>query len=252
MILAAGLGTRLRPLTDVGPKALVEVGGITLLERTIRRLAETGCDRVVLNLHHHADRVVGYLEEHAQADTDSAARNFRWHGTQVVVSREVDAPLQTGGGILHAAALFRPGEAILVHNVDVISDVDLPGLVETHHSSDAVATLAVSRRDASRYLVFDGRGLCGRVDERTGSEDWARTPGPGQWRAGFAGVHTLSAGFPSLIEETGAFSIVRTYLRLAASGHAVRPYDVTGALWYDVGTPERLAAARARWPSKGA
>lgn len=243
MILAAGLGTRLLPLTRKRPKALVQVGGRALLERVLIRLARAGCDLVVINVHHHADMVTRYLSERA---TLGEAGWFRWHGTRVALSLEVEAPLDTGGGILHAAPLFRPSEPILVHNVDVISDVDLGRLAAAHRETEADATLAVSRRDTERRLVFDRDGLCGRIDTGKGTEEWARTPAAGAWQAGFAGIHVLSPGFPALIRETGAFSILTTYLRLASEGRRILPSDVTGCQWLDVGTPERLAQARSR------
>lgn len=246
MILAAGLGSRLLPVTENVPKALIEVGGMTLLERSVRRLAGAGCDRIVVNVHHRADHILEYLELTARREPTGPGHSFRWHESEIILSLEEVAPLETGGGILHAGRFFRPGCPTLVHNVDVISDIDLPALVCAHQASGAVATLAVSRRDSERYLVFDREGLCGRVDERRGVEEWARLSGAGQQRLGFAGIHVLTAGFPSLIAEVGAFSILTTYLRLAASGHRVLPHDVTGALWLDVGTPERLEAARAR------
>ncbi len=202
MIFAAGLGTRLRPLTDRTPKALIEVGDITLLERTIERLAGAGCDRIVINVHHHAERIIEFLRaggatsglpgagEGAKAGASGSMP--KWYGAEIVVSVETGVPLETGGGLKQAAGLFRCDRTILVHNVDVISSVDLRRVARMHEESAALATLAVNRRSATRYLVFDERGLCGRVDTRTGTEEWARSPSEHQWRAGFTGVQALS------------------------------------------------------------
>jgi NDP-sugar pyrophosphorylase family protein len=250
MILAAGLGTRLRPLTADHPKALLDVGGLTLLERAVQRLALAGCDNIVVNVHHHADRIVDHVARRGDLSTDRGGASYRWHGSRITFSREAEAPLDTGGGILNAARLFRPGHAILVHNVDVVSDIDLNRLVAAHRAAGPIATLAVSRREASRYLVFDDEGLCGRVDLRTGAEERVRPSGSGEWRAGFTGIHVLSDRLPALVEETGAFSIVATYLGLAAAGQRILPHDVTGARWIDVGTPERLEAARKEWSAR--
>lgn len=247
MILAAGLGTRLGTITSDTPKALIEVGGRTLLERTVGRLAEVGCDRIIVNVHHHADQI-----EELHGRLPGAAHRPLWHGAHILLSREPEAPLETGGGLKRAATLFRPGHTILIHNVDVISDIDLAGLVWQHESTGARATLAVARRPASRYLVFDSKGLCGRIDAVTGREDWARPPLEDAWGGGFAGIHVVSAELVDQIEEEGAFSIVQPYLRLAATGTRILPYDVTGRMWLDVGTPERLTAARAHFDGESA
>jgi NDP-sugar pyrophosphorylase family protein len=233
MIFAAGLGTRLLPLTRDTPKALLEVGGATLLERTVERLAEAGCDRIVVNVHHHAERIAEAL-----ASMKCVA--------EIVLSWEREAPLETGGGLKHAAPHFRGDRPILIHNVDVISDLDLAALLQDHDASGALATLAVNQRPASRLLLFDDRGLCSRLDRRSGVSEWSRSPSAGQrWRA-FTGVQAVAAELPRLLSEGGAFSIVRSYLRLSAAGGWVRDRDVTGATWLDVGTPERLESARER------
>src|SRR5580765_2436736 len=158
MVLAAGLGTRLRPLTNDRPKALVEVAGRTLLEIALTRLTAFGVSEVIVNVHHFADMVVEYLK---------ARQNF---GMRIEISRE-DELLDTGGGLKKAAWFFQEGssgndEPFLLHNVDVISTIDLSRMVKSHRSSRALATLAVQDRETSRYLLFDDAGeLCGR---RTG------------------------------------------------------------------------------------
>jgi len=255
MILAAGLGTRLEPLTARTPKALIDVGGLTLLERTIARLASASCDRIVINVHHHADRISEFLrggpaarERPGGGEAGTAGRDGsmpEWFGARIVVSVETDGPLETGGGLKHAAGLFRGDRTILVHNVDVISSVDIARLVRAHEERAALATLAVSRRPATRYLVFDESGLCGRVDTRTGTEQWARQSSGPRWQAGFTGIHALSPAILDQLTEAGRFSIMEPYLRLAATGARILPHDVTGTTWFDVGTPERLEAARA-------
>jgi NDP-sugar pyrophosphorylase family protein len=247
MIFAAGLGTRLLPLTNRTPKALIEVGGLTLLERTIERLAAAGCDRIVVNLHHHAARITEFVEAESVAKRNAAGEAeapYRWHGAEIFLSLEAEAPMETGGGLKNARSLFRGDRTILLHNVDVISSIDLERLARRHDETGAVATLAVNRRIASRYLLFDDSGLCGRVDSRDGSEEWARMPSVSQWRAGFTGIQAVSPGILDRVAGDGAFSIMRTYLRLAAARAPILPHDVTGTPWMDVGTPERLSSAR--------
>src|SRR6202008_935968 len=155
MILAAGLGTRLRPLTDDRPKALVEVAGYTLLEITLRRLRQFGIREVIVNVHHFAEMVVDYLKKN---------HNF---GMRIEISQE-DVLLDTGGGLKKAAWFFledprNQSNPFLLHNVDVISSIDLGRLMQAHKENQSLATLAVQKRESSRQLLFDGRDqLCGR------------------------------------------------------------------------------------------
>jgi NDP-sugar pyrophosphorylase family protein len=233
MIFAAGRGTRLGALGESTPKALIEVGGRTMLERTLRRLAEAGADRVVVNVSHHADAIERWLATHDP-------------GVEVLLSREPDGPLETGGGLLRARALFRGGAPILLHNVDVICDADLASMVRAHEGSHALATLAVQERETRRALLFDDLGLLGREDRGRGVRTEVRAP-RGQVRAlAFAGLHVLSPGLLERISERGAFPIVELYLRLAAEGGSIRPHEIGDALWLEIGNPERLAEARAR------
>ncbi len=163
MILAAGLGTRLRPLTDDRPKALVEVAGRTMLELTLMRLREFGIYDVIINTHHFADMVADYLRAH---------QNF---GMQIEISYE-EVLLDTGGGIKRAAHFFRGSdEPFLVHNVDVLSTIDFSHMVQFHMDRNALATLAVQDRPTSRYLLFDqNEELCGRRAGLTGESELVR------------------------------------------------------------------------------
>jgi N-acetyl-alpha-D-muramate 1-phosphate uridylyltransferase len=232
MILAAGVGSRLAELTEHTPKALVEVGGVPMLERVARRLIAAGADRLVINISHHADQIERFI---------AARDNF---GVDVVLSRE-ETPLETGGGILNAAPLFRRDGPIVVHNADVICDVDIPSMLADHVQSRAVATLAVNHRQTSRYLLFDGVGLCGRYDKRSGRGAEVHTDCENVNQFAFAGVHIMAPRLLDMITETGAFSIIDVYLRLASQGERIVSYDMGACLWMDIGTPERLARARA-------
>jgi len=240
MIFAAGLGTRLGAIGHDTPKALIEVGGKTMLERTVRRVVEAGADRVVVNLHHQADRVRAFVDEN----------NF---GVELHLSFEPERPLETGGGLWHARRLFRGDSPILLHNVDVITDADLGLLVSAHQRSGALAALAVGEREASRYLWFDESGLFGREDRRRGLErSESRPPCGAVRRWAFAGIQVCSPELLERITERGVFSIMQTYLRLAAAGARIEPWILTDALWLEIGNPERLEAARAAFGEAGA
>lgn len=242
MILAAGLGTRLRPLTDTTPKALITVGGVTMLERIARRLIDAGVDRLIVNVHHHAGQIRRFIE---------ARDGF---GVHVRISEEPDGPLETGGGLLHARPHFRADAPFFLHNVDVITEADLLGMYRTHCGTGALVTLAVSDRPSSRMLEFDEGGLRARVDRRPGragpADDAVREARGATWARPFAGIHVISPALLEMIEERGAFSIMTTYVRLATAGHTILPYDIGSALWLEVGDPDRLARAR-RFLRKG-
>lgn len=232
MILAAGLGTRLRPLTNDRPKALVEIAGRTLLEITLERLRSFGIHEVIVNTHHFADQMQQYLAAH---------RNF---GMRIEISRE-DELLDTGGGLKQAAWFFleTPNEPFLVHNVDVLSTIDLAALLRFHRDQHALATLAVQQRPTSRYLLFDNRGLlCGR---RAGSDGIPQIVRPAEslHPLAFAGVHILSPRIFAELTETGKFSIIDAYLRLAAAGEPIFAFRADASYWRDLGKPESIAQA---------
>jgi NDP-sugar pyrophosphorylase family protein len=236
MILAAGLGTRLRPLTDDRPKALVEVGGRTLLEITLSRLRKFGVRQTIINVHHFADMVVDYLK---------ANNNF---GMYVEVSREEEL-LDTGGGLKKAAWFLKDsgghsGKApFILHNVDVLSTIDLARMMQLHHETDALATLAVQERETSRYLLFDEqRRLCGR---RAGADQEPESVRPAQQvqALAFSGIHIISPRLLSMITEEGAFSIITTYLQLAAQGENILAFRADSYYWRDLGRPENVVQA---------
>jgi NDP-sugar pyrophosphorylase family protein len=236
MVLAAGLGTRLRPLTNDHPKALVEVGGRTLLEVTLTRLRDFGVRDVIINVHHYADMVIDRLK---------AAGNFGMH---IEFSRE-DVLLDTGGG-LKQAAWFLGGtsgaqeeEPFVLHNVDVISSIDLQRMIEVHKENKALATLAVQERKSSRYLLFDEQGkLCGR---RLVKEEKIEVVRPSQrmTELAFSGIHVISPRIFSLLTEEGIFSIVPAYLRLAAQGEKIMAFRSDEYYWRDLGKPENIRQA---------
>ena len=230
MILAAGLGTRLRPLTNDRPKALVEVSGRTLLEITIQRLASFGVRDFIINVHHFADTVSDYLAQ---------KRNF---GFRIEISRE-DVLLDTGGGLKKAAWFFLDGpndDPLILHNVDVISTIDLSRMLQSHAENHALATLAVQDRDTSRYLLFDERSeLCGRQAGRDGTADMVR-PATKIQALAFSGVHVISPRLLPMISEEGVFSIITTYLRLAGQKEKIQAFGADEYYWRDLGKPESI------------
>jgi NDP-sugar pyrophosphorylase family protein len=235
MILAAGLGTRLRPLTDDRPKALVEVGGRTMLEITLARLREFGIREVIVNAHHFADQIVAYLDANNQ------------FGMRIEVSRE-DVLLDTGGGLKKAAHFFLKGsdvanEPFIVHNVDVISSIDLRRMAQVHAQTQALATLAVQRRETSRYLLFDDDlQLCGRRAGRDKQDEVVRHA-PSLTPLAFCGIHVISPRIFELMTETGVFSIITTHLRLAAAGEKISAFLADEYYWRDLGKPEQVRQA---------
>jgi len=234
MLLAAGLGTRLRPLTDHTPKALVEVGGSPILETVARRLIDAGADRLIINIHHHADQI-----------RDHVATRGGW-GVEVVFSPEPDAPLETGGGLLHAEHLFRGEAPFFLHNADILTDLDLRAMYAAHTGAGGpLATLAVMDRPSSRRLLFDDLGLLGRVDDGRGIELRVREPAGEERALAFCGVHVIDPRVFPLFIEQGAFSILDPYLRLAGAGERILPHRIDGAAWFDIGKPEQLERARA-------
>ena len=235
MILAAGLGTRLRPLTNDRPKALVELGGRTLLEITLARLRAFGIREVIVNVHHFADKVIDYL---------AANDNF---GMRIEISREEEL-LDTGGGLKKAAwFLLEDGPEkdapFLLHNVDVFSNIDLAAMAQAQKKRAALATLAVQNRPTSRPLLFDSRGIFhGRAPRSGSSAETSTTNAPLQPLA-FSGIHILSPRiFPKMPEES-AFSIIDVYVRLAAEGEPIAAFNADKSYWRDLGKPENIAQA---------
>jgi NDP-sugar pyrophosphorylase family protein len=237
MILAAGLGTRLRPLTNDRPKALVEVAGRTLLEMTLIRLQAFGIRDVIINVHHFADKVIDYLQ---------AKNNFGMH---IEISREITL-LDTGGGLKRAGWFFLEGakdsdEPFILHNVDVISGISLQRMMQFHLERHALATLAVQDRKTSRYLLFDRQSqLCGRLSGRDPKAESLQSSQQLHVQAlAFSGIHIISPRLLSMMTEEGAFSIIDFYLRIAAQGENILAFRADEYYWRDLGRPENVARA---------
>jgi len=235
MVLAAGLGTRLRPLTDNRPKALVEVGGRTLLEITLTRLREFGIGEVIINVHHFSSAILDYLQTN---------HNF---GMKIEISPE-DVLLDTGGGLKRAGWFFLQDaahneEPFLLHNVDVISTIDFGAMLQQHKQSGALATLAVQKRETSRYLLFDGESqLCGRRIVKQHKDEMIRAAHRVDALA-FTGIHVISPRMLTMMREEAAFSIIDLYLRLAGQGERMRGFRADGYYWRDLGKLEQVQQA---------
>ena len=233
MILAAGLGTRLRPLTDDRPKALVEVAGRTMLEIALARLRAFGVREAIINVHHFAGMILEYLKTND---------NF---GMRIEVSCE-EVLLDTGGGLKKAAWFFLEDsseEPFILHNVDVISTLDLGRMLQFHAEHRALATLAVQDRETSRYLLFDEQlQLCGRRSGRDQEPELVRSSPPAQ-ALGFCGIHVISPRLLAMMNEDGVFSIIPSYLRLAAQGENIVAFRADEYYWRDLGKPDNLLQA---------
>ncbi len=231
MIFAAGLGTRLAPLTDTMPKALVPVAGVPMLELLIRKLIREGFSEVIINVHHHAGQIIDFLRE---------KKNF---GIRIEISHEEDLLLDTGGGLKKAAWFFDDGKPFLLHNVDVLSDIDIQQMVSVHSEMDELATLAVSERQSSRYFLFDSTGrLCGWENLRTHQQIITMTVTDDLQRLAFSGIHVINPRIFKLMHEEGRFSLVDTYLRLAA-GYRIGCMIHKASGWIDMGRPEDVVKA---------
>ncbi|MGC9472266.1 MAG: nucleotidyltransferase family protein [Bacteroidales bacterium] len=232
MILAAGMGTRLGRYTRHQPKALLQVGRYTLLEQAVKKLVSHGITHIVVNVHHHAQQVREYIERQGG------------FGADMEISGEEDRLLDTGGGIFKAAPFLSRAQYCVVYNADVVSNINLSRMIEKHLASNALATLAVRERDASRYLLFDESGrLRAWKNVRTG-EIMGDMAGNGELvPLAFSGIHVLSTKIFELYKAgTPSFPIIPVYLELARN-HRVMAYPHNKDVWMDVGKPEQIEEA---------
>lgn len=243
MIFAAGLGTRLKPYTDHCPKAMVEVAGKPMIAHQLQRLKEAGFTRVVINVHHYAEQIISYVENNR-------------HGLDVSFSDERGLLLDTGGGIRKALPLFGTDKPILIHNVDIFSNANLAALYTSHETKGADASLLVSRRTTSRYLVFDNKDyLVAWKNMQTGEVRTAfdgiqetikklDTDNTSYRLRAFAGIHIISPTlFPLLEQEDEVFSITNFYWEQSVQQHIRCVEAPDNFRWVDAGKPEALARA---------
>lgn len=233
MIFAAGIGSRLRPLTDTMPKALVPIRHIPLLELAIRRLIHFGFREIIINIHHFGAQILEFLE---------AKKHF---GVHIEISDERDMLLDTGGG-LKKASWFLKDQPFVLMNADIVTNIDLGALYQQHINTNALATLAVRNRSSSRMLLFDDAGqLCGWRNSQTGMEKRSRDTRNSLHAWAFSGIQVINPNFFTYFpEHQTIFSIIDTYLS-AAETEIIRAYPHDGDIWFDVGKPEQIAKAEA-------
>jgi N-acetyl-alpha-D-muramate 1-phosphate uridylyltransferase len=234
MILAAGLGTRFKPWTDQHPKALAVINGKSLLERNILFLQSFGIRDVLVNVHHFSEQI-----------TDTINKNNGW-GSTIKISDESGQVLETGGGLKKAADFFDYGSFVLM-NVDILTDLDLAGMIFFHEEKKPLATLAVTDRKTSRYFLFDKNDrLSGWRNTRT-AEEKIPIPGTGLVEKAFSGIHLISPEIFPLMHQEGKFSIVDVYLELAAE-KMILGFDHSGSKLVDVGRVESVPVAEKLFP----
>ena len=230
MLLAAGLGTRLKPFTDKHPKALVIVNGKSLLQRNIEFLYSFGITEIIVNVHHFADQLIEVIQEN------------KGFGSDVKVSDEKGEVLETGGGLKKASWFLDSSEPFVLMNVDILTDVDIRKMIDFHIAEDNLATLAVMTRKSSRYFLFDERGfLCGWRNSKTGDQKISKEAKKYIEKA-FSGIHVISPKIFPLINKEGKFSMVDVYLELAKA-HCIAAFDHSDSKFIDVGKMERIEMA---------
>ena len=232
MILAAGLGTRLKPFTEKHPKALFPLNGKTLLQRNIQYLQSYGVNDIIVNVHHFAEQIITAIKE-----------NNGW-GCNVIISDETNEVLETGGGLKKAAHfLEKDSQPFILMNADMLTDLSIEKMMVSHNSNATMATLAVSDRPTSRYLLFDEENiLCGWLNEKTGEQK-----GKSGTKKAFSGIHIISPKIFSLIQEEGKFSMIDLYLRLAST-EKIMAFDHSDGKLIDVGKPESISLAEEMFP----
>lgn len=231
MILAAGLGTRLKPFTDHHPKALAVVNGKTLLQRNIEYLKSFGITELIVNVHHFADQIINHIKEN---------NDF---GISITISDETNEVLETGGGLKKASWFFEDGKPFLLMNVDILTKLDLQAMMNAHTAQKPMATLAVSDRNSSRCFLFNEKQeLCGWKNKNTGEEKISKISNH-YFEKSFSGIHIIDPAIFTFMHQVGKFSIVDTYLELAKT-HIIQSFDHSGALLIDVGKPESIVEAK--------
>jgi NDP-sugar pyrophosphorylase family protein len=230
IIFAAGLGTRLKPLTDHCPKALIKLNGRPLLWHSINFLKQSGIDEVVVNVHHFADLMIDYLQK----------EDF---GIPVLISDESDDLLDTGGGLLKAHKLLGDDSPFIACNVDIISSVDLNKVIDYHNMNHPLATLVVRRRETNRFFMFnENMSLSGWKNIESGEEIISNKTFHESIPWAFSGIQIISPSIFGLITENGKFSITKLYLRLAEN-YNIMGFPDSSDFWLDLGKPGQITIA---------
>lgn len=228
MILAAGIGKRLQPLTLEKPKALIEINNTPVLELVIKKLIKFGFNNIIINVHHFSEQIIEFLKQ---------KNNF---GINIKISNEKNLLLNTGGGIKNASWFFKDCENFLLYNVDIITNLNLKEFYNYHINSNSIASLAVQNRDTSRYLLFDDNmNLKGWKNIKTNEETITSSKSENLKSFAFNGIHIINTKIFDLISEQGSFSIIDLYLRLA-NKYKIKGFDIGEAFWMDIGTIKNL------------
>ncbi len=229
LIFAAGLGTRLAHLTKEIPKALVEVNGKPMLLHAIEKVISIGVNRIVINMHHHAEKIEAYVS------------TLKFEGVEILLSDERGELLETGGGLIKAGPLFDLTKPVVLYNSDVLTGADLNKMVEYHHQKGGIATLMVKSRDTSRYFLFDEEmHLSGWQNINSGEQIITRNKKDLDSLA-FSGIHIVSPEIIQMLGEKRKFSITKGYLELSKQ-HNIYGWKDWSEYWFDIGTPEKLRA----------
>lgn len=226
MIFAAGLGTRLAPLTDSMPKAMVQIAGKPMLQILIEKLVDCGFNYIVINTHHFANQIIEFVEKNK-------------FGAEIHVSDESNMLLDTGGGLKNAKKFFKPNDTFLVHNVDIYSDIDLVSIMNSHHKSENIATLTVKHRETSRYLLFDETlRLCGWRNVKTGAEIISHKRNDYDEMA-FSGIYVFDYQIFDLLDKEGAFPIIPELLQISKK-HRIGGWVLDDNYVLDIGKHEAI------------
>lgn len=231
MIFAAGFGTRLGPLTENKPKALVEINGTPILELLIMRMIKFGLKDIIINVHHFAEQIISFLE------------NKNHFNINIKISQETNI-LGTGGGLKKAGLFFDDNSPFLVHNVDILTNFTYENLIKHHKEQKNLATLVLMERETSRYFIVDKNDqICGHGNDDIHLIRTMKSPCYMNNKMAFSGIHMISPKIFDLIKEEGKFSIVNLYLRLIAEGHRIGAYHMPACYWKDLGTKKHIQAA---------
>lgn len=232
MILAAGIGSRLQPLTLNKPKALIKINETPVLELVIKKLIRYGFDEIIINVHHFAEQIINFLKKN---------KNF---GIKIFISDEKNQLLNTGGGIKNASWFFNNCQNFLLYNVDILSEINLKDFYNYHINNNSLVSLAVQKRETSRYLLFDDEmNLGGWENKKTNEKIIISGKKKNLIPFAFNGIHIINTDIFELISEQGSFSIIDLYLRLS-SERSIKAYDIGKTLWIDIGKINSLEKAR--------
>ena len=230
MILAAGKGTRLKPLTNNTPKALIKVNGVPMLELVIKNLINVGVNEIIINVHYLADQIIDFLR---------SKNNF---GIRIEISDETNELLDTGGGLKKASWFFDDNKPFILHNVDIISNIDLKEMLVFHKSNKALATLAVRKRTSSRYFIFNNKLELSGWENTTTSDKRISKSCKELTSLAFSGIHIINPEIFNNMYKNGKFSIILTYFELSIN-KLILAYQHDKDYWFDIGSTEKLDVA---------